>query len=140
MFLPMLVLVEMFDSTGTGVSRNGQVFTFSDTSKQDNLTITVGSSGAVWTPSTSTLDLSSLSGDDVTAATVEALFNDSTASRGVSYSVSSGKIDTAVAADTSKQNNLTVTTGDSGVTWTPATSTLDLSAITGEDTELRNYS
>ena len=90
---------------GTGVSRNGQVFTFSDTSKQDNLTVTVGSSGAVWTPNTSTLDLSSItSGDSTTAAQVEGFFADSTASRGVSYSESGGVITTTVAADTSKQD------------------------------------
>ena len=55
--------------TGTGVSRNGQVFTFSDASKQDNLTVTTGSSGATWTPATSVLDLSTIAGVDTALRT-----------------------------------------------------------------------
>ena len=79
------------------------------------------------------------SGDDVTAATVEALFNDSTASRGVSYAVADGKINTTVAADTSKQNNITVTgLAGTNITWTPATSTLGFANIIAPDLLLRS--
>ena len=77
-----------------------------DSSKQDNITLTAGTSGATFL--NNVLDLSNLSGGDVTAAAVAALFNDSSASRGVSYSATSNnKIDTVVNADDTKQDILT---------------------------------
>ena len=126
--------VEAFFTDGSGdravtyTVANNEITTTvaADSSKQDNITLTAGTSGATFL--NNVLDLSSLTPGDVTATTVADLFNDSSASRGVSYSATSNnKIDTVVNADTSKQDTITLTAGTSGATF--LNNVLDLSSV-----------
>ena len=102
---------------GTGVSRNGQTFTFSDATKQNTINAlnrldasNVGT-GLISNTEFNFLDgvtsniqtqINSLSSAGTTASEVEGFFEDNGGSRGASYSLVSGKIRTAIAADTSK--------------------------------------